>query len=144
MESSPRVALVAGGTGLVGTELLRLLGSDPRYKRVISLVRRDAALPPGVVAQRTDFERLVHPGRVSLRRMVELFTTGPARVLNLDRGTLRKGAPGDVTVFDPGRAWTYDVNRTESKSKNSPFHNRAFRGGPVATIVGGRVVWQAE
>jgi uncharacterized protein YbjT (DUF2867 family) len=53
-----RTAAVAGGTGLVGGELLRLLAGDPRYRRVTSLVRREAALPPGVVAQRTDFERL--------------------------------------------------------------------------------------
>ena len=54
----PRTALVAGGTGLVGSALLRLLGGDPRYQRVISLVRRDVAPPPGVVARQTDFERL--------------------------------------------------------------------------------------
>lgn len=58
MESLSRVALVAGGTGLVGTELLRLLGADSRYRRVISLVRRDVPSPPGVHSQRTDFDRL--------------------------------------------------------------------------------------
>ena len=90
------------------------------------------------------FERLVHPGKISLARMVELFTLGPARVLNLASGRLSPGAPADVTILNPDRAWTYDVNKSLSKSRNSPFHGRNFRGGPVVTIVQGRIVWKAE
>ncbi len=89
------------------------------------------------------FEHLVRPGLITLRRMVELYTTGPARVLKLNRGTLQPGSPGDVTLIDPHRAWTYDVSRTASKSRNTPFDGHAFVGGPVATIVAGRVVWRA-
>ena len=84
---------------------------------------------------------LVHSGRISLMKLISLFTTGPARVLNLERGRLAPGLPGDVTIFDPDLAWSYDVNKTFSKSKNSPFHERTFRGGPVATVVAGTVVW---
>lgn len=51
-------AVVAGGTGLVGGALLRLLSADARYDRVTSLVRRDVPLPPKVIAQKADFERL--------------------------------------------------------------------------------------
>jgi len=89
-------------------------------------------------------EKLVHPGKISLARMVELFTTGPARVLNLNRGRIAVGGAGDVTILDLERKWTYDVNRSASKSRNSPFDGRTFRGGPVATIVNGRIVWTAE
>ena len=88
-------------------------------------------------------EHLVHPGKISLMRMVELFTTGPARVIGLDRGTLGAGAPGDVSVFSLDRQWTFDVNESLSKSKNSPFDRHTFQGGPVATIVAGKKVWQA-
>ena len=87
-------------------------------------------------------EQLVHPGKITLQKMVELYTTGPARVMGLDRGTLAVGAAGDVTVFDTATKWTYDVNKTQSKSKNSPFHGHEYVGGPVATVVGGKVVWQ--
>jgi dihydroorotase len=87
------------------------------------------------------FDLLVHPGRISLMRLIALYTTGPARVLGLDRGRLAAGRPGDVTLLDPERTWCYDVNKTCSKSKNSPFHGRSFRGGPVATVVAGTVVW---
>ena len=89
-------------------------------------------------------ENLVHSGKISLVRLIELFTTGPARVMGLDRGTLAVGAPADVTVFDTARPWTYDVNKSFSKSRNSPFHGHAFRGGPVATVVGGKFVWRLD
>jgi dihydroorotase len=86
-------------------------------------------------------EALVHPGKISLAHMVKLFTTGPANVLKLGRGTLAEGAPGDVTIFDTESEWTYRVSQSESKSKNSPFDGKKFRGGPVATIVNGKIVW---
>jgi dihydroorotase len=87
-------------------------------------------------------EDLVHPGKISLARMVELFTTGPESVMRLGRGSLAPGAPGDVTVFGTDIAWTYDVNQSASRSRNSPFDGHTFRGGPVATIVKGEIVWQ--
>ncbi len=87
-------------------------------------------------------EHLVHAEKISLMHMVALFTTGPANVLKLDGGTLAEGSKGDVTIFDMDSAWSYDVSRSESKSKNSPFNGKKFRGGPVATIVGGHMVWQ--
>jgi dihydroorotase len=87
-------------------------------------------------------EKLVHSNKITLQHMVALFTTGPANVLKLDRGTLAEGAPGDVTIFDLDHDWTYNVAKSESKSKNSPFDNKKFKGGPVATIVEGKIVWQ--
>ena len=89
-------------------------------------------------------ENLLHPGKIGLMRLVELFTAGPAKILGIPRGTLEPGAAGDVTLFSIDREWTYDVNKSFSKSRNSPFDGRTFRGGPVAAIVGGRVVWQRE
>lgn len=102
--------------------------------------------PFGVIGLETAvavaLDRLVHPGRISLPRMVELFTTGPARAFGLDCGRLAPGVAADVTIFDPDLEWTYDVNQSFSKSKNSPFDGTKFRGAPVATIVDGSVVWR--
>lgn len=104
--------------------------------------------PFGIIGLETaialSLEELVHSGKISLSRMIELFTTGPSAVLRLDRGTLDTGAPGDVTVFSADLEWTYDVNQSASRSRNSPFDGRTFRGGPVATIVNGEVVWRRE
>ncbi len=87
---------------------------------------------------------LVHPGHITVNRMVELFTTGPAGILKLNRGTLSPGAPADITIFDTTTEWTYDVQESFSKSRNSPFSGRRFRGGPLATIVGGKIVWKRD
>jgi len=88
-------------------------------------------------------EQLVHSGKIGIVKLVELFTTGPARILGIDRGTLAPGAPADVTIFSTDREWTYDVNKSFSKSRNSPFDGKTFKGGPVATVVAGDVVWRA-
>jgi dihydroorotase len=89
-------------------------------------------------------EELVHTGKVTLGQMVALFTTGPESVIRLGRGTLAAGAPGDVTIFSTDLQWTYDVNQSPSRSRNTPFDGRTFRGGPVATIVNGQVAWRRE
>ncbi|HKA02136.1 MAG TPA: dihydroorotase [Candidatus Solibacter sp.] len=87
-------------------------------------------------------ENLVATGKITLARMVELFTTGPESVMRLGRGTLAPGAPGDVTVFSTDVEWTYDVNQSASRSRNSPFDGKKFRGGPMATVVSGEFVWK--
>ncbi|MBV9297163.1 MAG: dihydroorotase [Acidobacteriaceae bacterium] len=89
-------------------------------------------------------EHLYHPGKLDLSRFVQLFTNNPARIVSIDRGTLRAGAPADITIFGLDHEWTYDVNRSPSKSRNTPFHGHKFRGGPIATIVGGQVVWKMD
>jgi dihydroorotase len=86
-------------------------------------------------------EQLVHTNRISLMRMVELFTTGPARVLAKER-TLAASQPADLTIFSTTRNWTYEVAKSPSKSRNSPFDGRAFKGAPMATIVAGKIVYQ--
>jgi dihydroorotase len=84
---------------------------------------------------------LVHPGRISLMRLVELFTLGPARVLGIER-KIAEGETADLTLFSPDHSWTYRAADSPSKSRNTPFDGRAFRGAPMATIVAGRVVYK--
>ena len=80
---------------------------------------------------------LVHTKKLPLMRLVELFATGPARVLGIER-KIAAGQPGDLTIFSTERDWTFRAADSASKSKNTPFDGRTFRGGPVATIVAGR------
>jgi dihydroorotase len=82
-------------------------------------------------------EQLVHTKKISLTRMVELFTTGPARVLGMER-KLAAGQPSDVTIFSTTHQWKYNVNDSPSKSRNSPFDGRTFQGAPMAAIVAGK------
>lgn len=82
--------------------------------------------------------------KIPLARIVELFSSGPARVLDLrGRGTLLRGSHADVTVFDPKKRWTFDASKSRSKSHNTPFDGTQLTGKVVATIVGGRIVYRA-
>jgi len=86
--------------------------------------------------------RLVEPGRIGWPRLVAAMSTLPARILGLNRGTLRPGAVADITLIDPNLSWRVDVAKSRSKSVNSPFHGWTLQGRAVATIVGGRVKYR--
>jgi len=88
-------------------------------------------------------EQLVQTGRLSLMRLVELFTSGPARVLGVER-KIAGGELADLTIFSTDHEWTYRAVDSPSKSRNTPFDGRKFRGAPVATIVGGKIVFSRE
>jgi len=104
--------------------------------------------PFGVVGLETAvslcLDRLVHADVIPLSRLVALFTTGPAGVLRLDKGTLRVGVDADVTVLDLDRKVTVAPATFQSKSANSPFGGWTLRGAAVLTIVGGRIVHDAR
>jgi dihydroorotase len=85
-------------------------------------------------------DRLVRPGIVTLPRLVELLSTGPARVLNLPGGTLKEGSPADVTLFDLEKKVAVDPSAFRSRSRNTPFGGWKLRGAPVATILAGQRV----
>ena len=104
--------------------------------------------PFGITGLETEFSAfcdiLVHKRKaISLERLIELYTLEPARLLSLDRGTLSDGVPGDVTLIDPDLEWTFDKNASRSLSHNTPFDKHSWKGRAVATIVAGKVVWQA-
>jgi dihydroorotase len=88
----------------------------------------------------------LHRGqKLSLSRIVELFTAGPARVVTLrGRGTLARGSYADVTIFDPHKRWIFDAAKSHSRSRNTPFGGTQLTGRVVATIVGGRIVYRTE
>ncbi len=105
--------------------------------------------PFGILGLETELglflDILIHQKKaIDLPRLIELYTINPAKLLNLDRGTLSVGAVADVTVIDPDLEWRYDVTMSESKSRNTPFHAREIKGRAVRTIVGGRSVWNLD
>ena len=104
--------------------------------------------PFGIVGLETAvplvFDRLVHSGRIPVRRAIELLSTNPARVMGIPGGTLTDGAPADITIIDPDRTLTIDAGALKSRSKNTPFHGWTLRGAVMMTLVGGRVVHKAD
>jgi dihydroorotase len=104
--------------------------------------------PFGITGLETELSlslmQLVHTKRISLAGMIAKFTVNPARLLNLQKGTLSVGADADVTIFDPDREWIFRAEESASKSKNSPFNSWKLKGRPVATIVGGEIACSEE
>jgi dihydroorotase len=88
--------------------------------------------------------QLVHAKRISLPDLIAKYTVNPARLLNLQKGTLSAGADADVTVFDPDAEWVFERGATASKSANSPFYGWKLKGRAVATIVGGKIAWSEK
>jgi dihydroorotase len=85
--------------------------------------------------------QLHHSGRLGLMEMLAKYTSNPARLLGLAKGTLSVGADADITVIDPDLSWVFDVRQGASKSCNSPFHLWPLKGRATATLVGGKTVW---
>jgi dihydroorotase len=102
--------------------------------------------PNGIVGVETALglalTHLVGKKVVDITTLIERMSTGPARAFNLPGGTLRRGAPGDVTVIDPEYSWTVSAKAFLSKSRNTPFEGWPLEGRAVMTVVGGRVVWE--
>jgi dihydroorotase len=107
-----------------------------------------ADAPFGIVGLETAvplaIDRLVHGRVIGLMQLVRLLSTRPAEIFGLPGGTLREGAPADLTVLDLRALKSVDPERFRSRARNTPFAGMRLKGWPAATIVGGRIVWQAD
>lgn len=110
--------------------------------------REFADAPNGIVGLETalgvNVTWLLEPGILTLSQLVDRMACRPAKTFHLPAGTLTRGSPADVTVFDPARAWTVDAARFRSKGRNTPYGGQTLRGRAICTIVGGRIVYQLD
>jgi dihydroorotase len=99
--------------------------------------------PPGVIGLETllpiAIQSLIDTGTLTWPQLIAKMTVAPARILGIDRGTLKPGAVADVTVIDPDAEWTIDPKQFRSKSRNTPFAGRKVRGRAHLVLVGGEV-----
>jgi dihydroorotase len=106
--------------------------------------REFADAPNGIIGLETalavNLTWLVAAGIIDLPTLVDKMSCAPARVFRLPGGTLRRGAPADVTVFDPEARWVVDPSRFRSKGRNTPYAGRELRGRVHLTLVDGRVI----
>ncbi|MDO5308394.1 MAG: dihydroorotase [Planctomycetia bacterium] len=86
----------------------------------------------------------VADGRLTWAQLVEKMAINPAKILGIAKGTLQAGADADVTIIDPNRQWTYTKESIVSKSKNSPYIGRNFKGRAVITIVDGEIRYKLD
>ncbi len=126
---------------------LDILASDHApHAKFEKEVEFDAA-PFGIVGLETELglfiDLLFHRHKtIGLPRLIEMLTVNPARLLDLESGTLSLGAPADITLIDPDLEWMVDAGTFQSASRNTPFHGWKLRGRAVRTIVAGKTVWQ--
>jgi dihydroorotase len=114
----------------------------PHSQEAKSVEFQDA--PNGVLGLETNvpvaYTRLVEERGLSLSRLVEVMSWGPAKILGIAAGTLAPGVAADITLLDLETPWTVDVQQFRSKARNCPFHGWPVRGRAVYTLVGGKVV----
>ena len=86
---------------------------------------------------------LVHRGKISLAQLISKLTYEPAKVIgkNGELGTLKAGAPANITIFDPDREWIVNSRNFASKGKNTPYDGYKFKGKVMATIANGKIVY---
>jgi dihydroorotase len=110
--------------------------------------REFADAPNGIVGLETalgvNCTWLLHRGIITLSQLIDAMSCKQARVFGLPGGTLRPGGLADVTVFDPNAQWVVDPSRFKSKGRNTPYGGVALTGRARLTVVGGRVVYQAD
>jgi dihydroorotase len=108
--------------------------------------REFSEAPNGIIGLETalavNITWLVAAGVISLETLIDKMACAPAKLFHLDGGTFRKGALGDVTVFDPTATWTVDASKFRTKGRNTPYQGRTLTGLVNCTVVDGRIVFQ--
>jgi len=102
--------------------------------------------PNGIIGLETalavTLTHLYHTGTLSLEKIINLMSTNPASLLDLDAGILKVGGHADIVIFDPNKEWTVDPSRFKSKSRNSPYDGMTLQGKVKYTISGGKLVYR--
>jgi dihydroorotase len=122
---------------------LEIIASDHSPVAPAKKQRELDQAPPGVIGLETLLpvcvRALIEPGHLSWPQLIEKLTINPARVLGVERGTLRDGAVADVTVIDPAAEWVIEPREFRSKSRNCPFAGWRVRGRAHTVIVAGQI-----
>ncbi len=101
----------------------------------------------GVIGLETSFpvsySRLVQTGVLTPLELISKMSTEPARILGIDRGSIRIGGQADLTIIDTQSEYEIGPGHFLSKSLNSPFIGEKVNGEIIYTIIGGRIVWKS-
>ncbi len=96
--------------------------------------------PFGITGLETAVGLAVGGLELPMAHLIKLFSTNPQRIMKVDGWGLYEGSTADLTLIDPEREWAFQVERSRSLSRNSPFDGRAMKGKAMVTVVGGKVV----
>jgi dihydroorotase len=89
---------------------------------------------------------LVHQRKIGLIKLISKLTCEPAKVIgrNGELGTLKAGAPANITILDPNREWIVNSRNFASKGKNTPYDGYKFKGKVMATVANGKIVYMDD
>ena len=85
---------------------------------------------------------LYHNGHLGILDLLRLITSRPAELMGLEAGSLEKGAPADLVLFDAEEGWKVDADKLLGKAQNSPFDGRPVQGRVLLTVIDGRPVFE--
>jgi dihydroorotase len=140
--SEDRTAIIEGlGDGTIDTIATDHAPHHPDEKNVDF-----ENAPNGIIGLETSVSlglTLVNQKHLSLSDWIRKMTVNPAKILNIPCG-LNKNALADITVIDLAKQTQVHADSFQSKSRNTPFDGRKLTGGPVLTIVDGKILFQAS
>ncbi len=142
-EESDRLAMLEGvATGMVDALITDHAPHAPEEKADF------AKAPNGVVGLETAFAAnytaLVKSGKITLGRLAELMSSGPAGLMGITAPSLASGSVADLVLVDTAKQWAVDPKKLHSKSKNTPFKDQTLTGSVCYTILDGRVSYKAD
>ena len=85
---------------------------------------------------------LFHNKSIKLNKLIAALTCNPAKILDINKGTLNKGADADLCIFDINKPWIVNKENIKSKSKNTPIEDRKLQGQVLKTFVKGELVYE--
>jgi len=88
--------------------------------------------------------KLVHDKKISISKLISLMSTRPSEIINIPKGTLKKGSDADLVIFDMNKPVVVDKNKMHSKSKNTPFNGIKLKGKVIRTILKGKTVYSSN
>jgi len=139
LRSSDDVAAVVEG---IADGTIDAIASDHAPHHVnLKMLEFDRA-PFGITGIETAVGLALTKLQLSFGRLIELFSINPQKIMKVTPWGLFEGSSADLTLLDPNRLWKFDVHQSRSRSRNSPFHGWPMKGKAVATIVGGKVVYE--
>ena len=139
LRSSDDVAAVVEG---IADGTIDAIASDHAPHHVnLKMLEFDRA-PFGITGIETAVGLALTKLQLSFARLIELFSINPQKIMKVTPWGLFEGSDADLTLLDPNRHWKFDVHQSRSRSRNSPFHGWPMKGKAVATIVGGKVVYE--
>lgn len=104
-------------------------------KALNGIVGLETALSLGIT-------NLVKENVINIKELIEKMSLNPAKLINIDRGSIEEGKVADITIFDEKENFKIDSSKFKSKSKNTPFENYEVYGKIKYTIVNGKVVYE--